>query len=134
MAYIMFNGFSARSRKWLHNNYVITVNFICNRFSMEMFHCRISNYNCARSFLCRTLGLICLVSSSLSDFLSSWSRAFFSSLLLELLIWVWSQVLLFNWLILSFLWLVSFFSLAITVRWLLPAVDICILFLVWSSV
>ena len=85
-------------------------------------------------FLCRTLGLICLVSSSLSDFLSSWSRAFFSSLLLELLIWVWSQVLLFNWLILNFLWLVSFFSLAITVRWLLPAVDICILFLVWSSV
>ena len=76
---------------------------------MQKFHCWISNYNCAKSFLCILLGLICSVISSLSDFSSSWSRGSLSSLLFELLTWVLSQVLLFNWLILSCLWFLSFF-------------------------
>ena len=55
---LTFHGFSTSSQNWLHKNYVITARFICNGFSTQMFHCSISKYNCARSFLCRMLGLI----------------------------------------------------------------------------
>ena len=77
----MFHGFSTSSKKWLHKNYVILASFICNKFSIQMFHYWISNYNYAGSFLCRMLGLLCPVISSSSDFSSSWSRGFLSSLL-----------------------------------------------------
>ena len=56
----MFHDFSASSRKWLHKNYVITASFICNRFSMQMFYCWISNYNCARSFFMQGVGIALL--------------------------------------------------------------------------
>ena len=70
-----------RAPKNGYKNYVILASFICNKFSMQMFHYWISNYNYAGSFLCRMLGLLCPVISSSSDFSSSWSRGFLSSLL-----------------------------------------------------
>ena len=127
----MFHGFSASSRKWLHKNYVITASFICNRFSMQMFYCWISNYNCARSFFMQGVGIALLNNFfTFRFFISLIQRLLSLVLLLEFLFtWVLSQVLLFNWLILSFLWFLSFsFS-----RWLLLAVDVCILFIFcWS--
>ena len=53
----MFHDFSASSRKWLHKNYIMTASFINNRFCMQMFHCWISNYNCARSFSMQSAGI-----------------------------------------------------------------------------
>ena len=53
---LTFHGFSTSSQNQLHKNYVITARFICNRFSTQIVS--ISKYNCARSFLCRMLGLI----------------------------------------------------------------------------
>ena len=124
---LMFHGLIASSRKWLHKDYVITVSFTCNRLFKQMFYCWIPNITVQGLFYAECWN---------SDFLSPSFRAFpSSSLLLELLTWVFSQVLLFNWLILSFLWFSSFFlSLAIMVRWLLPTMDICILFLGWCLV
>ena len=61
--------------------------------------------------------------------------SFFSIIRIFICMGVLSQVLLFNWLILSFLWFLSFsFSPVITVRWLLLAVDVAILFIVYWSV
>ena len=107
----------------------ITASFIYNRFSMQMFYYWIFNYNSARTFLCRTLGLLCSVISSRSDFLSSWSGGSLTSLLKFSLTWVLPLELLFTWLILSLFWSTSFsFVLVIMVQWLLLAVNVCIVY------
>ena len=105
----MFHGFSASFRKRLHKNYIILVSFICNIFSMQIFHCWIYNYNCAKSFCMQSVAIDLLSTFFTFRFFITWSRGSLSSWLLELLTWVLSQVLLFNWLILSFSWFLSFF-------------------------
>ena len=89
-ACIMFHGFSASSWKWLHKNCVITASFICNRFSIQMFCYWISNFNCARPFLGRVLGWLWSIISSLSDFLSAWSRGSFCLVLLLEFLFIWT--------------------------------------------
>ena len=94
--------------------------------------------------LCRILSLHCSVISSLSEFPSSWSGGSLFLLSKFELTWVLALILLFNWLLLSFFWFLPFsFELAImavigtccdwylllgTWRWLVLAVDFCILF------
>ena len=130
----MFHGFSESSLKWLHKNYVITVSLICNRFYVQMFHCWTFNYNCARSFFMQSVGIDLLCNFFTCRFFIILIQSLSFFIMVKLLTWVLSHVLLFNWLILSFLWFFFFFSLAIMVQWFLPAVDICILFSVWCSV
>ena len=105
----MFHGFSVSSRKWLHKNYVISASFVCNRFSMQMFHCWISNYNCAKSFFIQSVEIDLLRNFITFRFFIILIQRLSLLFLLELLTWVLSQVLLFNLLILSFLRFLSFF-------------------------
>ena len=117
---------NAFTRIMLSQLVIFAIDFPCKCFTVESPTIIVQGL-----FLCRVLGLLCSIISSLSDFLSAWSRGSLSLvLLLEFLFtWVLSQVLLFNWLILSFLWFLSFsFS-----RWLLRTVDVYILFIFcWS--
>ena len=134
----MFHGFSASSRNWLLKNYVITASFVSNRFSMQMFQCWLSNYKCARSFFMQGVGIALLSNFfTFRFFISLIQRLSFFSIIIRIFICmgVLSQVLLFNWLVLSVLWFLSFsFSPVITVRWLLLAVDVAVLFIVYWSV
>ena len=104
---------------------------------MQMFQCWISNYNCARSFFMQGVGIALLSNFfTFRFFISLIQRlSFFSIIRIFICMGVLSQVLLFNWLILSFLWFLSFsFSPVIAVRWLLLAVDVALLFIVYWSV
>ena len=87
----MLHDFYTSSWKWLHKNYVIATSFTCNRSSMHMVYCWISNYKYATLFLCRMLGGLCSVISSFSYFWSPWSRGSLSSLLEFSLTWVYHK-------------------------------------------